>query len=374
MLFIAGGASGSIPDLDGTIRACLLNAASSKDAKGSLRVIDDAAKDCKTSETPIAFHSTSSLIDAATLDGDDPSDFFNLNDANEVVAGRPAFDGGATGITSPFTVDSESLVANLNADRLDGVSSSGFLSSDGGTIADLTVNGDLTVGNDAGDLTTINSDLDALGTNLRLGTGTASLLTIAASILGATPFRLEGATTNAFDTNIAVTDPTATRTFTIPDVTGTAITTGNLSSITALSGLLSGSPVTFEGATADANETTLAVTDPTADRTVTVPDATGTVLTSGNKDDMYSSISVSGSTLAVGSADLVFVISGTVTNLTGGNVGQAVTLFASGDNVSIADSVFPIRLSADWTPGAGDTLTLMRTGATTWSEISRSDN
>jgi len=38
--------------------------------------------------------------------------------------------------------------------------------------------------------------------------------------------------------------------------------------------------IIFEGATADAYETTLAVTDPTADRTVTIPNATGTVLLS----------------------------------------------------------------------------------------------
>jgi len=38
-----------------------------------------------------------------------------------------------------------------------------------------------------------------------------------------------------------------------------------------------GSSITFEGATANAFETTLAVTDPTADRTITFPDATGTV-------------------------------------------------------------------------------------------------
>ena len=38
----------------------------------------------------------------------------------------------------------------------------------------------------------------------------------------------------------------------------------------------------FEGATADAHETTLQVAEPTADRTITLPDATGTVaLTSG---------------------------------------------------------------------------------------------
>jgi len=38
-----------------------------------------------------------------------------------------------------------------------------------------------------------------------------------------------------------------------------------------------GSSITFEGATADAYETTLAVADPTADRTVTIPNATGTI-------------------------------------------------------------------------------------------------
>jgi len=35
--------------------------------------------------------------------------------------------------------------------------------------------------------------------------------------------------------------------------------------------------IVFEGATADAHETTLTITDPTADRTITLPDATGTV-------------------------------------------------------------------------------------------------
>ena len=38
-----------------------------------------------------------------------------------------------------------------------------------------------------------------------------------------------------------------------------------------------GSSIEFEGATADGFETTLQVTDPTADRTITLPDATGTV-------------------------------------------------------------------------------------------------
>jgi len=42
--------------------------------------------------------------------------------------------------------------------------------------------------------------------------------------------------------------------------------------------------LTFEGATANAHETTLAVTDPTADRTITLPDATGTVVLKDSTD------------------------------------------------------------------------------------------
>jgi len=43
--------------------------------------------------------------------------------------------------------------------------------------------------------------------------------------------------------------------------------------------------VVFEGATADSNETTLTITDPTADRTITLPDATGQVVLSSGAID-----------------------------------------------------------------------------------------
>lgn len=42
------------------------------------------------------------------------------------------------------------------------------------------------------------------------------------------------------------------------------------------------SPFVFEGATDDAYETTLTVTDPTADRTITVPNTTGTMVTAAS--------------------------------------------------------------------------------------------
>jgi len=43
------------------------------------------------------------------------------------------------------------------------------------------------------------------------------------------------------------------------------------------------STIVFEGSTADGNETTLTATNPTADRTITLPDASGTVILTTNK-------------------------------------------------------------------------------------------
>lgn len=85
----------------------------------------------------------------------------------------------------------------------------------------------------------------------------------------------EGATADSYETTLQVTDPTADRTITLPNVTGTVITTGNLSDITDI-GVFT-STIVMEGSTADAHELTLSAGDPTADRTITFPDATGTV-------------------------------------------------------------------------------------------------
>ena len=81
-----------------------------------------------------------------------------------------------------------------------------------------------------------------------------------------------------------MTDPTADRTITFPNVSGTVITTGNLSEVTS-AGVFSSS-IVFEGSTADSFETTLAVTDPTADRTVTLPNATDTLVGKATTDTL----------------------------------------------------------------------------------------
>jgi hypothetical protein len=138
----------------------------------------------------------------------------------------------------------------------------------------VTVSGDLTV---SGTTTTINS------TTINATTGIV----------------FEGATANAFETTLTVADPTADRTITFPDETGSVITTGNFAAITSLSNpsisnptisglIISDSSIVLEGATANDFETTLNITDPTADRTITFPDVSGNVITSGNLSDITS--------------------------------------------------------------------------------------
>jgi len=139
---------------------------------------------------------------------------------------------------------------------------------------------------------------------------------------------LEGTTDNAFEMTLSGGDPTADRTVTLPDVTGTVVTTGNLTAITTLTSptitgaVFNDGSVVFEGATADAFETTLAITDPTADRTITFPDSTGTVaLTSGvinnsllsaTGDSIYASSANTPARLAVGTTGQVLTVAGGV--------------------------------------------------------------
>ncbi len=139
----------------------------------------------------------------------------------------------------------------------------------------------------------------------------------------------EGATADSYETTLQVTDPTADRTITFPDATGTVALTSDIT-VTAsstntlsnksvslatntitgtkaefnsamsdadfatiagsetltnktltspvVSGLtISDASIVLEGTTADAHELTLSAGDPTADRTITFPDETGTV-------------------------------------------------------------------------------------------------
>jgi hypothetical protein len=120
-------------------------------------------------------------------------------------------------------------------------------------------------------------------TGLPVSTGVSGLGTGVATFLATpTTANLLAAVTGETGTGAVVfgTSPTiATPTITTPTITGLT---------------LNDASIVFEGATADAFETTLTVTDPTADRTITLPNVTGTVITTGDTGTVTSTMIADG--------------------------------------------------------------------------------
>ena len=133
---------------------------------------------------------------------------------------------------------------------------------------------DLDITTDSG---TIAIDLDSETLTIAGGTGidtTGSSNTITVAI-DSTVATLNGSQTL---TNKVLTSPT--------------INSPTITSLTATALNLTDSSIVFEGATADAHETTLTVVDPTADRTITLPNETGTLITSASAATNAFSISI----------------------------------------------------------------------------------
>ena len=84
------------------------------------------------------------------------------------------------------------------------------------------------------------------------------------------------------------------------------------------------SSIIFEGATADAFETTLSVTDPTADRTITFADESGTVITTGAVDAVTEDMMAND---AIGQNELKSVVTLQILNSSGTPL---KTLYAAG--------------------------------------------
>ena len=263
-------------------------------------------------------------------------------------------------------------------------------------------------------------------------TGTADLTGLV--LAGASPLVFEGSTANSFETTLAVTDPTADRTITLPNSTGTLVVTADVSgdatmntagaltlttvnsnvgsfgsataipvvtvnakglvtavttsSITtsltvgadsgsndtvalasdtlnfeggsnitttvsdnniavaldaspSITNLTVGGTVTFEGSTANSFETVLQVTDPTADRTITFQDGSGTVAF--------------------------------LTDVTGSSVAGSFTTLTSTGNTTLGDATsdtitFNGRIASNFVPSADDTFSL-GTSSLKWSEL-----
>ena len=108
-----------------------------------------------TSAGDIAYYDSSTrVVDSQKLDGLDSASYFILSQ-NETVSGIPAFNGGTSGATAPFSVDSNYLVTNLNADRWDGYEFSDYIdqpirTTDNVAFGNLDLGGAATI---TGDLT-----------------------------------------------------------------------------------------------------------------------------------------------------------------------------------------------------------------------------
>ena len=247
----------------------------------------------------------------------------------------------------------------------------------------------LTAGAVTGESLTV-SGATVLNGAVTVGDAATDTVTVTGVVQGASPLVFEGGTDDEFETTLAVADPTADRTITLPDASVTLNAAGDLtgntlaagvtsSSLVTVGGLSTGSivsgfgtiniasnaltagavtgesltvsgatvlngavtvgdaatdtvtvtgvvlgatPLVFEGSTANDFETTFAVTDATADRTVTFPDATITVNAASD---------LSGSTIAAG------VTQSSLTQVGGLSVGSIVSGFGS---ISIGSNAF----------------------------------
>lgn len=145
-----------------------------------------------------------------------------------------------------------------------------------------------------GDLQNLAEDVETFITaNAVTTTGTFTLTnkTLTSPIVTGDGVVFEGATADAFETALTVVDPTADRVITLPNATGTVVladATQTLSNKTLSSPIFTGQvtglelaftqSIVFEGTTADDFETTLSAGEPTADRVVTLPNATTTLV------------------------------------------------------------------------------------------------
>jgi hypothetical protein len=103
----------------------------------------------------------------------------------------------------------------------------------------------------------------------------------------------------------------------------------------------------FEGATSDTFETYLAITDPTADRTITFPNATGTVITTGNISDISS---LTDSQISDTLTSSIFIGSGSTTNAVDlGTAEVAGTLAVSNGGTGATTLADLIALGTDTT-------------------------
>jgi hypothetical protein len=179
---------------------------------------------------------------------------------------------------------------------------------------------------------------DAIGNSI--GTGLSYNDTTGAISVDTTAIQAKVA--NVDDTEIGYLNGVTSSIQTQLDAKSTESKTETLTNKTLTSPIVTGlslndSSVVFEGSSADDNETTLTVTNPTADRTITLPDASGTVALTGTSVS-FNDITATGNLSVTG--DLT--VSGTTTSI------NTTNLEVKDKNILLA-KVGPLTISASGT-------------------------
>ena len=240
---------------------------------------------------------------------------------NKTFSGTLALGGSATATTKSANNNSTAVATTAYVDSaISGVGQFAGLTFAGDTgISEPIASGDTFKVSGGTGLSSVASATDTVTINLDNTAVTAGSYGGAASV-GSFTVDAQGRLTAASSTTIEIALGTNTSGSYVATITGgtgvtsSAATTGEgtthslsigqdvatSASVTFAGLTLNSGSMVFEGATANDHETTLAVTDPTADRTVTLPDATGTVALTNNKLSDFA---------ATSSAELISVIS-----------------------------------------------------------------
>ena len=290
----------------------------------------------------------------------------------------PTINGVVGGTTTSQTI-STLTTATINASSHLGVDSGGTITldadsgsidlADGGTTFGTLVNssgnliiksGSTTAITMSGANVTVAGDLTVSGTTTTVDSSTINIQNA---------FVFEGATADAHETTLTTVDPTADRTISLPNATGTIVLkdttdtltnktltapTINAATVTGVVHFSGASPLVFEGATADAYETTFTITDPTADRTVTIQDASGTVayltdITGGGASE-FSTVTVNTSVIFEGATDDGYETTLVVTDPTADrtitipNVSGTLPVLAAASNTQITSTPEELNL------------------------------
>ena len=254
-------------------------------------------------------------------------------------------DGNAGGYTAP-TLGSTTLTSGATITSIAGLTSvtstsfvgaltgnastvtNGVYTTDTGTVTNTMLAGSIANGKLTNSSITVNGSSISLGGSATITANTTNALTIGTGLSG-TSFNGSGAVTIAIDSTVA----TLTGVQTLTNKTLTSPTISNL--------YLSDGLILVEGTTNDTNEMSLVVGALTADRTITFPNATGTVITTGNLTSITSTGTISSGTWNGTAIGTVYGGTG-LTSFTSGGI-----LFASSSSALTTGTVFDIDSTAN---------------------------